>query len=93
MLVDTFSRTITYLRISVTDRCNLRCTYCLPEEGVQWLASQSLITVDEIAQISQAAAELGITKIRLTGGEPLVRHEIIEIVSRIAAIPRSRTSA
>lgn len=88
MLVDHFGRSITYLRISVTDRCNLRCAYCLPAEGVKWLPDEQLLTADEIVRVAQTAAELGITKVRLTGGEPLVRRDILDIVSRIAAIPQ-----
>lgn len=87
MLVDHFGRCITYLRISVTDRCNLRCAYCLPAAGVKWLPNEMLLTADEILRVVQTASELGITKVRLTGGEPLVRPDILEIVSRIAATP------
>lgn len=88
MLVDHFGRSITYLRISVTDRCNLRCAYCLPAEGVKWMSKEQVLTEDEIVHVAQAAATLGITKVRLTGGEPLVRPDILEIVSRIASIPQ-----
>lgn len=86
MLVDSFGRAITYLRISITDRCNLRCAYCLPESGVKWLPKKTLLSVDEIIHVAEAAASLGINKIRLTGGEPLMRPEILEIVKRIAGI-------
>jgi len=87
MLIDPFGRAITYLRISVTDRCNLRCAYCLPASGVQWLPAETLLTLEDIVRVAQTAANAGITKIRLTGGEPLVRSDIVEIVHRIAAIP------
>lgn len=87
MLVDSFGRTITYLRLSVTDRCNLRCAYCMPEEGIQWMPREMVITSDEFARFVEAAASLGITKVRLTGGEPLVRRDIVEIVRKIAVIP------
>lgn len=86
MLIDPFGRSITYLRISLTDRCNLRCAYCMPASGGQWLPHEDLLTADEIIRVAEAAAGLGITKIRLTGGEPLVRPDVVEIVARIAAI-------
>ncbi len=86
MLVDPFGRAINYMRISITDRCNLRCAYCLPETGVKWLPADSLITADEIVHVTEVAAALGITKVRLTGGEPLVRPDAVDIVRRIAQI-------
>lgn len=87
MLIDLFGRAITYLRISVTDRCNLRCAYCLPESGVKWMPDDLVLTADEIVRVAQAAARLGIFKIRLTGGEPLVRPDVVAIVRRIKEIP------
>jgi len=87
MLIDPFGRAITYLRISITDRCNLRCAYCLPASGTQWLPREDLLSTDEIVRVVEAAANLGVSKIRLTGGEPLVRPDALEIVGRIAAIP------
>jgi len=86
MLIDPFGRAITYLRISITDRCNLRCAYCQPASGLQGLANDELLSIDEILRVAEAAANLGINKVRLTGGEPLVRSDIVEIVSRIAKI-------
>jgi len=86
-LTDRFGRPITYLRISVTDRCNLRCVYCLPEAGMQWQPRENLLTAEEIACIAETAAQGGVKRIRLTGGEPLVRPDILQIVERIAAIP------
>jgi cyclic pyranopterin phosphate synthase len=86
MLIDPFGRAITYLRISITDRCNLRCAYCQPAAGLQGLANDELLSIDEIIRVAEAAASLGINKVRLTGGEPLVRSDIVEIVSRIAKI-------
>ncbi len=86
-LTDRFGRPITYLRISVTDRCNLRCVYCLPQGGVQWQPRENLLTAEEIASIAETAAQGGVKRIRLTGGEPLVRPDILEIVERIASIP------
>src|SRR5512134_1002154 len=77
---DRFGRPITYQRISVTDRCNLRCVYCLPEAGVQWQPRENQLTAEEIARITEAAAQGGVRRVRLTGGEPLVRPDIVEIV-------------
>ncbi len=87
MWVDTFGRTITYLRISVTDRCNLRCVYCMPKEGLQWQRRADQLTVDEIARVVETAAAGGVRRVRLTGGEPLVHPQIVEIVRRLAAVP------
>lgn len=85
-MLDSFDRSITYLRISVTDRCNLRCTYCMPAEGVKFLHHADILSFEEIVEVVQEAVELGISKIRLTGGEPLVRKNITELVSMISAI-------
>lgn len=85
-LVDTFGRAITYMRISVTDRCNLRCVYCLPEDGVKWLSEEETLSPDEIVQVVKTVARMGVNKIRLTGGEPLVRPEILEIIRQIAEV-------
>jgi GTP 3',8-cyclase len=86
-LTDRFGRPITYLRISVTDRCNLRCVYCLPEAGVQWQPRENQLSAEEIARIAETAAQAGVKRVRLTGGEPLVRADILEIVARLASIP------
>lgn len=83
---DSFNREINYLRISVTDLCNLRCKYCMPENGVKKLLHSQIMTVNEIEEFVCTAAKLGINKVRLTGGEPLVRKGIIEICHRIASI-------
>ncbi|MDF2578695.1 GTP 3',8-cyclase MoaA [Microbacterium arborescens] len=85
-LVDRFARVHRDLRISLTDRCSLRCTYCMPEQGNEWLARQSILTLDEIVEIATVAATAGITTFRLTGGEPLLRTDLVEIVRRLAAI-------
>lgn len=74
------------MRISVTDRCNLRCTYCMPEEGVQWIPHHQILSFEEIMEVVRVAADLGINKIRLTGGEPLVRKGIVDLVANIAKI-------
>ncbi len=86
-LVDRFGRVHRDLRVSLTDRCNLRCTYCMPAEGLPWLPNPDLLSVEEIARVVRIATELGITEVRLTGGEPLIRPEIVEIVARLAALP------
>jgi GTP 3',8-cyclase len=81
--VDAFGRTVDYLRISVTDRCNLRCVYCMPAEGVTWQDRSSILTFEEIERFTTAAAAEGISKIRLTGGEPLVRAGIADLIRRL----------
>lgn len=84
---DRFGREIDYLRISVTDLCNLRCQYCMPSNGVEKFSHNQIISVERIQEIVQAAASIGIKKVRLTGGEPLVRKGIIEIIRSIRSIP------
>lgn len=83
---DSFQRPINYLRISVTDRCNLRCVYCMPDGGVELMPHADVLTYEEIITIVRAAAELGINKVRLTGGEPLVRLGLSELVKMLTAI-------
>lgn len=85
-MYDRFDREINYLRISVTDRCNLRCRYCMPEEGIQLLPHDQILTFDEIAGFTRTAVANGITKVRITGGEPLVRKGITILVRMIADI-------
>jgi len=88
-LSDSFQRPINYLRISVTDRCNLRCIYCMPPDGISLMPHHSILTYEEIYAVAQAAAELDINKVRLTGGEPLVRSGLpglIQLLARINAI-------
>jgi len=85
-MLDQFNRNITYLRISVTDRCNLRCTYCMPAGGIQLLQKKEILTLEEIAEVVKTGAELGIKKIRLTGGEPLVRKGITDLVAMIKRV-------
>ncbi len=86
-LRDSFNRPINYLRISVTDRCNFRCVYCMPAEGVTPCSHADILTYEEIALVASVAADLGISKIRLTGGEPLVRLGLVELVRQLASIP------
>ena len=86
-LKDTFGRAHNYLRISLTERCNLRCTYCMPEHGIPLSPRAQLMTADEIFALAQQFVKLGVTKIRLTGGEPLVRKDFEEILSRLSGLP------
>ncbi|NED92533.1 radical SAM protein, partial [Streptomyces sp. SID11233] len=94
MLLDTYGRTATDLRVSLTDRCNLRCTYCMPEEGLQWLAKPELLDDEEIVRLVRlAVTRLGITDVRFTGGEPLLRRGLVDLVRRCAALdPRPKLS-
>ncbi|MEU9581741.1 GTP 3',8-cyclase MoaA [Streptomyces chilikensis] len=93
-LIDTHGRVATDLRVSLTDRCNLRCTYCMPEEGLQWLAKPDLLTDDEIVRLIRVAVTaLGVDEVRFTGGEPLLRPGLAGIVQRVAELdPRPETS-
>lgn len=84
---DKFGRKIDYLRISLTDRCNLRCIYCMPEKGVPWQPHDQILRIEEIARFVRLAAQQGVRKVRLTGGEPLVRKGVVELVRDIAATP------
>ena len=86
-LQDTYGRVANSLRISVTDRCNFRCRYCMPEEGLLWLDKGELLTFEEISRLVHIFAELGVTKIRLTGGEPLMRKELHLLVEKINRVP------
>ena len=85
-MIDRFGRTIDYLRISVTDRCNLRCRYCMPPEGVKLLRHEDILSFEEIVEVARCAAGLGVSKIRLTGGEPLLRRGIATLVGMLAGI-------
>ncbi len=85
-LIDGFNRPITYLRISVTDKCNLRCVYCMPEEGLAWLRREDILSYEEITAIVRAAASVGVRSIRLTGGEPLLRRDLNRLVEAIASV-------
>lgn len=90
---DQFGRRISYLRISVTDKCNLRCTYCMPVEGLDWIPKPELLTYEEIADIVRQMAEVGLSRVRLTGGEPLVRRDLPRLVRQLAAVPGIRDIA
>lgn len=90
-IVDTFGRKHTYLRISLTDKCNLRCTYCMPKEDMQFMPSKWLMQADEIKALAEIFVEMGVDKIRLTGGEPLIRKDVGQIVSDLGKLPTSLT--
>jgi len=92
-LIDRHGRRHSYLRISVTDRCNLRCTYCMPPQGIDWTPRADILTADEIVRLGGIFVGMGINKIRLTGGEPLSRRDIGEIAMRLGALPGVRTLA
>jgi GTP 3',8-cyclase len=86
-MTDGYGRRIEYLRISVTDKCNLRCVYCMPEEGLQWLKRADILTYEEIAAIASTMAGMGLRRVRLTGGEPLVRRDLPRLAAMLRAIP------
>ena len=88
---DQYGRRIHYLRVSVTDRCDLRCRYCMPEEGVEWLEHSRILSYEQIVRLVRAAAGLGIDTVRLTGGEPLVRKGLDKLVWAVKAIDGIRT--
>ncbi|MET7707108.1 GTP 3',8-cyclase MoaA [Micromonospora sp. NPDC005413] len=94
VLVDRYDRVARDLRVSLTDKCNLRCTYCMPAEGLPWLAGPELLTDEEIVRLVRVAVErLGVTEVRFTGGEPLIRSGLVDIVTTVAALkPRPRVS-
>ena len=82
-LVDSYGRRIKSMRISVTDKCNFRCTYCMPAEGLPWLKKAEILSYEEILRIARVAVDIGIEQIRLTGGEPLVRRDLSELVRQL----------
>lgn len=87
MLADRHNRVISYLRISVTDRCNFRCVYCLPDSGIEWLPRDEVLSFEEIARVARVGSTLGLSKIRLTGGEPTLRRNLPELIALLRAIP------
>lgn len=92
-LIDRYGRVHRDLRVSVTDRCSLRCTYCMPEEGVPWLARPTMLSTEEIVRLCGVAVSMGIEEIRLTGGEPLLRRDLVDVVAGLAALePRPEVS-
>ena len=86
-MIDQFGRRVEYLRISVTDKCNLRCVYCMPLEGLDWLKRESLLSYEEIAHIVRVMAGMGLKRVRLTGGEPLVRKDLHRLIRMVSEIP------
>lgn len=86
-MYDRFNRHINYLRISVTDRCNLRCQYCMPFDGVKLMNHKNILSFEEITEVVRVAVSQGIDKFRITGGEPLVRKDIVTLVSQMASVP------
>src|SRR5215472_15797731 len=92
-LTDSFGRVHTNLRISVTDRCNIRCYYCMPETGVKFVPREEILDFEEIERFVRIAAGLGVDKLRITGGEPLLRRDLPTLVKRLAAIPGIRDLA
>lgn len=86
-LFDNHGRTINYLRLAVTDRCNLRCFYCMPAEGISYVSKEQLLSYEEMERLVRVLAEMGITKIRITGGEPFVRRNLIDFLWKLHAIP------
>src|SRR3954452_4660272 len=87
MLLDTFGRVATDLRVSLTDRCNLRCAYCMPPEGLEWLPGPEVLTDDEVLRLIGIAVAEGVDEVRFTGGEPLLRRGLVDIVRRPAELP------
>ncbi|MFO1051147.1 MAG: GTP 3',8-cyclase MoaA [Planctomycetota bacterium] len=87
---DRLGRPLRSLRLSVTDRCNLRCTYCMPEENYVWLPRADLLDFDELARVARVFAHLGVDKLRLTGGEPLLRRDLVDLVARLRVVPGIR---
>jgi cyclic pyranopterin phosphate synthase len=85
-LVDSYGRVHRDLRISVTDRCSLRCTYCMPEQGVPWLPRDTMLSTEEIVRLAGVAVTMGIEEVRLTGGEPLLRRDLVDVVAGLAAL-------
>src|SRR5690606_2682788 len=85
-LHDNHGRPLNYLRLAVTDRCNLRCFYCMPAEGIHYLPKKELLTFEEITRLVSLMASMGITKVRITGGEPFVRTDLMQLLTRIAGI-------
>src|SRR5262245_29383418 len=93
MVLDQLERPLRNLRVSVTDRCNLRCAYCMPEEEYVWLPREDILSFEEIASLVDVFTDLGVDKVRLTGGEPLLRKDVDRLVAMLAANPRLRDLA
>src|SRR5207249_12099901 len=93
LVTDTFDRPLRNLRVSVTDRCNLRCQYCMPEEEYVWLPREEILHFEEISALTDVFMVLGVDKIRLTGGEPLLRRDLPRVIRLLAPKPRLRDLA
>lgn len=87
MLTDSFGRKIRYLRLAVMDRCNLRCTYCMPEKGLDWIPREELMTTAEMGRLCRLFTEMGVSKIRITGGEPFLRRDLLPLLENISILP------
>jgi len=87
---DRFGHRISYLRVSITDRCNERCTYCMPQELQEWLPRQDILTFEETLRLIRIASELGVTKLRITGGEPLTRRDVIQLFRQLPGLTNLR---
>ena len=85
---DRFGHKISYLRVSITDRCNERCLYCMPQELQEWLPRTEVLNYDEITRLVRIASELGVRKIRITGGEPLVRQDVLRLFRQLGELPK-----
>ena len=85
-MLDRYGRRIHYLRVSVTDRCNLRCVYCMPQQGVEWVAHSAVLSYEQLLRLVGLLARLGVDKVRLTGGEPLVRRDLAQLVRGIRSV-------
>jgi GTP 3',8-cyclase len=90
-LIDKFRRVVTKLRVSVTDKCNMRCVYCMPAEGLEWTPREEILTFEEITRVVKLSAELGIRRIRVTGGEPLLRRGLEDLVYTLSQVPGIQT--
>src|SRR5690242_9764873 len=86
-LKDQFGRSIEYLRISVTDRCNFRCLYCMPAEGLPWLPKSEILSYEEIAAVVRQLAPMGLRRLRITGGEPTIRPDLTKLIAMLRAVP------
>ena len=86
-MIDGYGRIIDYVRISITDRCNLRCVYCMPEDGVEVVSHEEILSFDEICRLAEVFVEMGIKKIKLTGGEPLARKGVPQLTKQLKGIP------
>src|SRR5256886_14494020 len=89
---DRYGHRISYLRVSITDRCNERCTYCMPQELQEWLPREGILTFEETLRLIRIAADLGVSKVRITGGEPLTRRDWLDFIRQFLGIPGTRSS-